>query len=130
MLIWCERKTPLLVAIKTERKLITRPKFELCVLQGYRDVKQKISTHKLRTNAAIDHMITTRRAGTELLKRVGVVQMEAGSVVAGSPHVRLVLVQQMQHLQDINIYDRASVVLRTGAEPKICFFIIRESQLY
>ena len=37
-----------------------------------------------RTTAVIDHRITTRRAGAESMKRVDVVQMEAGSAVARS----------------------------------------------
>jgi hypothetical protein len=38
--------------------------------------------HKPGTAAVIDHEITTRRAGAKLLKRVGVVQMDAGRAVA------------------------------------------------
>ena len=40
--------------------------------------------HKPRTTAVIDHDIITRRADEELLKCVGVEQMEASSTVAGS----------------------------------------------
>ena len=46
--------------------------------------KNKIFYPYPRTTAVIDHRITIRRAGTERLKRVNVVQMEAGSAVARS----------------------------------------------
>ena len=46
--------------------------------------KNKIFYLYLKTTAVIDHDIITRRADEELLKCVGVEQMEASSTVAGS----------------------------------------------
>jgi hypothetical protein len=60
---------------------------------GYASDKQKFPPHKTRKAAIIDHRITTRRAGAELLYRVKLVQSVASSTVARPPHVRLVLVQ-------------------------------------
>ena len=51
-----------------------------------------ILPHKLGTTTVIDHGITTRRAGAELLKCTGVVQMVADSAVVRPSYVRLVLV--------------------------------------
>ena len=49
---------------------------------GKRTLKNKIFYPYPRTTAVIVHGITTRRAGAELLKRVGVMQMAAGNAVA------------------------------------------------
>ena len=57
--------------------------------------------------------------GAELLECVGVVQMVASSAVAKPPHVQLVLVQQMQHLQGIHTYGGGSVALRTARSVKV-----------
>ena len=76
---------------------------------GKRAPKNKIFYPYPRTTAVTDHGITTRCAGAELLERVGVDGTIAGSVVARPPRpappcVRLVLVQQMWHLQGIHTY--------------------------
>ena len=77
-----------------------------------------ILAHKSGTTAIINYGTTTRHAGAELLKHIGVVQMEASSAVARPPHVRLVLMQQMQHLQSIHTYGGGSVMLRTARSTK------------
>ena len=60
--------------------------FTITLLQGYAwaTKNKKIYPHKPRTTAVIDHDIITRRTDEELLKCVGVEQMEASSTVAGS----------------------------------------------
>ena len=52
----------------------------------FQDANKNFLPHKSRTTNVIDHDITTRRAGVELLKRIDVVQLRE------PPHVRLVRV--------------------------------------
>ena len=82
---WCRVQGPRTIAVSAWGELPTRGgSLGVGVHVGKWAPKNKIFYPNPGTTVVIDHGITTRRAGAELLKRVGVVQMEAGSAVARS----------------------------------------------